>query len=97
MKMMYTDSYLEETVDGITNFEKHLKLYKESNEALPPPTLQGLRSQVFAVHTHSVGKERLELLKNSGIPILVCTGDTDHLVNPKASEFLREVCISILM
>lgn len=88
---MYTDSYLDAEIDGITNLEKHMNLYKETVKSLPPPVLHGLKSQVLAVNTHSVGKDRLETLRDSKIPILICTGDTDHLVNPKASEYLRDV------
>uniref|UniRef100_A0A7S4MSZ8 AB hydrolase-1 domain-containing protein n=1 Tax=Vannella robusta TaxID=1487602 RepID=A0A7S4MSZ8_9EUKA len=91
LNLMYTESFLKAEVDGMSNVERLTNVFLESVKKLPPPNEQGMRSQVLAVNTHSVGKKRLQKLKESGIPILVCTGDTDKLVNPKASLYLRSV------
>ena len=57
---------------------------------IPEPNKQGMRSQLLAVQTHSVGRRRLDMLKSRQFPIQVITGTEDLLVNPKASYFLRE-------
>lgn len=96
MDLMYTDDFLSKEVEeGITNKEKLTTLYLEAVKKLPKPSIAGFASQIFAVQTHSVGAKRLSQLKTSGIPILICTGDTDKLVNPQASLFLKSVRVLI--
>jgi pimeloyl-ACP methyl ester carboxylesterase len=56
-----------------------------------PQTLQGAYGQLMAVSTHFVSKDRLELLAALGIPVLVCTGTDDTLVNPSNSHYLASV------
>ena len=92
IELMYTDDFLNQEVDGMKNKERMAELYLKSVKSLPPFNQKGMISQVMAVQTHKVGPDRLMKLKESGIPILISTGDTDKLVNPKASLFLKSVC-----
>ncbi|KAJ3393226.1 hypothetical protein HDU92_007921 [Lobulomyces angularis] len=53
-------------------------------------TLKGYLLQVGAILTHHVSKERLHILRDSGIEILVVTGTEDNLVKPENSEYLAK-------
>ena len=91
MPMLYTEEFLK--IPG--NLDRLVKNYVDGMNALPPVNKDGVNSQIKAVNTHSVGKKRLTQLKESDIPILICTGDTDIMVRPKASLYLKSVSIII--
>jgi|ERR1712137_231089 len=91
MAMLYPEEFMNLPMEsGKTFGELAIERYIAGAKKLPPNPL-GFRSQVLAVQTHSVGKARLELLRKSKIPILICTGDNDHLVNPQASFYLKSL------
>jgi pimeloyl-ACP methyl ester carboxylesterase len=56
----------------------------------PIQPMAGAVGQLSAVLRHRLGRERLEQLRQTKIPILVCTGDQDNLVRPSNSYFLAE-------
>ena len=91
MALLYPEAFMNTvSKNGKTYGELATARYILMTNTLPPDS-SGFRSQVLAVQTHSVKSHRLELLKQANIPILISTGDTDNLVNPKASYYLKEV------
>ena len=93
VKLQHPESYLNEVIDGVTNLDRLVAKYLATKEQEGPPNSQGLLAQFRAVRTHSVGKRRLLELKESTIPIFICTGDSDNLVKPKGSQYLADVSI----
>jgi homoserine acetyltransferase len=63
----------------------------ENARELPPVDPKAYMSQVMAVNTHKVAKDRLKKLCNYPIEILVITASDDQLVAPKHSYALNKV------
>jgi len=88
---LYSPEFLEtEHDDGRKKKDYVTQLYLDRVKADPPSTLSGFVGHISAVFTHDVPTARLEIIKNSGIPILIITGDNDHLVSHQNSLFLKE-------
>eukprot|EP00339_Tiarina_fusa_P030058 CAMPEP_0117081294 /NCGR_PEP_ID=MMETSP0472-20121206/57309_1 /TAXON_ID=693140 ORGANISM="Tiarina fusus, Strain LIS" /NCGR_SAMPLE_ID=MMETSP0472 /ASSEMBLY_ACC=CAM_ASM_000603 /LENGTH=205 /DNA_ID=CAMNT_0004809189 /DNA_START=152 /DNA_END=766 /DNA_ORIENTATION=+ len=91
MSLLYPPEFLSKKATAEKTFgDITIERYIRGAEKFPPNPA-GFRSQTFAVQTHSVGKKRLHILKETGIPVLISTGDTDNLVNPKASFYLKRI------
>lgn len=56
-----------------------------------PQTFGGNVGQTAACLRHYVSDDRLKIIKDSGLPVLVMTGTWDNLVNPKNSYYLAKV------
>jgi len=90
-EVLFSPKFLETVNEsGKTNRELQIERIIEIGKQLPPPNPAGLRSQILAVQTHSIGKRRLEMLKIRKFPILIIVATEDMLVNPKASYFLND-------
>ncbi|KAI8809951.1 Alpha/Beta hydrolase protein [Cladochytrium replicatum] len=61
-----------------------------TSDSKPQPAAAAL-SQLWASLTHRVSPARLQLLKDSGIPIIVVTGTWDKMVHPYHSHYLAKV------
>lgn len=74
-----------------TNRDMSISLFLARIERSRPQTLGGNIGQTAACLRHYVSDQRLEKIKESGIPVLVMTGTWDNLVNPKNSYHLAKV------
>lgn len=95
MGMLYPKTFMDAKTDDDRTFGEIVTNLFLTNGQKFPQDPKGFRSQTLAVQTHSVGNARLEMIKKSGIPILISTGDVDHLVNPAASFFLKSVSFRV--
>jgi pimeloyl-ACP methyl ester carboxylesterase len=73
-----------------TNKDMSVSLFLARIDRSRPQTLAGVVAQTAACLRHYVSDERLEKIKESGVPALVMTGTWDNLVNPKNSYHLSE-------
>ncbi|KAJ3332712.1 hypothetical protein HDU76_013325 [Blyttiomyces sp. JEL0837] len=70
------------------NTEFMRKWWEDRKERVPLPSPQGIRGQRLACYTHHMSRRRLHKLRDSGIPIIVITGDSDVVVRPSNSIYL---------
>ncbi|RKP24093.1 Alpha/Beta hydrolase protein [Syncephalis pseudoplumigaleata] len=92
--MLFPKAWLEQPSKddpSQTNEERMIALFKERVVHTPLQPLNGVLGQLSAVMRHHVGRERLQKIRETGIPILVCTGTEDNLVRPSNSHFMAEV------
>ncbi|KAI8814017.1 Alpha/Beta hydrolase protein [Cladochytrium replicatum] len=85
------EAFGEETTETFrTNRDYLAALFMYRAKLTRPQTVYGSLSQLYAAMTHSVSKDRLHALRDSGVPILVVTGTWDKMVDPKNSEYLSQ-------
>jgi len=63
------------------------RLYIEAG-VFPESQLKGFAKQLSAILTHYVSWRRLEHLRKTNIPVLVCSGELDNLIAPRNSKML---------
>jgi len=87
MKYMYSKKYLENE----ENYQKAYEINKRRINNDDKPKLLTSINQLLCVSTHCVSNERLNILKNSRVPIWICTGTDDSLVRPENSHLLANI------
>ncbi|PRP84145.1 hypothetical protein PROFUN_04136 [Planoprotostelium fungivorum] len=55
------------------------------------PPIFGFLGQLHAVSRHRVKPEELQLIRDSQVPVMVMTGDEDHMVDPRNSAEMNEL------
>ncbi|KAJ3402309.1 hypothetical protein CcCBS67573_g02774 [Chytriomyces confervae] len=80
-----------DVVEGKTNKEVITDVLIRRAVATPLQTPGGAIGQLLAVISHRVGPARLQGIVDSQIPVLVCTGTWDNLVNPQNSKYLAKM------
>jgi hypothetical protein len=73
---------------GETNREQQTKIYHTRIAATRPQSGMGHLSQMAAGMGHRVVPERLAKISKSVPKVTIVTGDDDHLVDPRNSEWL---------
>ncbi|KZO99439.1 alpha/beta-hydrolase [Calocera viscosa TUFC12733] len=86
----WLDAPAENDPQGRTN--RQLKAHEiiERSRVTRKQTLQGSLSQMAAGLTHYVSPARLHKISRSIPKIIILTGDEDHLVAPRNSQYLKE-------
>jgi pimeloyl-ACP methyl ester carboxylesterase len=74
-----------------TNEEQMVALFKERIIETPVQPRSGVIGQLSAVVRHHIGRDRLINIRDTGIPILVCTGTDDKLIRPSNSYYIADV------
>ncbi len=64
--------------------------YKKRIEVTRPQTFLGAISQMAAAMTHHVSPDRLRKISSAIPKVIIVTGDTDNLIDPSNSHFLKE-------
>jgi len=90
METFYSQEFLTSEKDGRTGREIATEMYITRVRSEPPPSLIGYLGHISAVVSHYVGPERLAILRDSGVPILIMTGTNDHMVYCENSYYLRD-------
>lgn len=75
---------------GRTNQQVLFDMFKWRYHFTIKQSLHGAVSQMKAALTHNVPDNDLERINRSIPKICILTGDTDHLVDPRNSEYLRD-------
>ena len=73
------------------NYEEAKELYQQKTEYDQETPLIQTFNQLAAVHTHYLSKNQLKKIKDSEIPIWICTGTDDKLVKPQNSLYLMDI------
>ncbi|KAF8337504.1 alpha/beta-hydrolase [Cantharellus anzutake] len=94
IEMLYPPEYLESPVpgdpDGKTGWEVQKTNFLTRMEVSRPQQLIGALSQLAATVTHNVSPERLASIAKSIPKILILTGDSDKVVDPRNSYLINE-------
>ncbi|KAF8599620.1 alpha/beta-hydrolase [Ceratobasidium sp. AG-I] len=93
MDMVFPLSWLAQPSEAdptITNREAQTRLYMVRILATTPQTLVGTLSQMAAGLTHYVSPDRLKQIARDVPKVVLVTGDEDHLVPPKRSEWIKK-------
>ncbi|TBU66011.1 alpha/beta-hydrolase [Dichomitus squalens] len=75
---------------GRTNREIQEEAYKKRVAVTRPQPFLGAVSQMAAATTHYVSPDRLRKISSTIPKVLIVTGDTDHLIDPRNSHHLKE-------
>ncbi|PRP84561.1 hypothetical protein PROFUN_05896 [Planoprotostelium fungivorum] len=88
LPMLFSEAFLADTEKTEAAYE-----WIKNSRAAPggKPTLTGLFGQLSAVTTHRTTDEELIVMRDSGVPIMIMTGDEDYLVDPQNSEEMNTV------
>jgi len=73
------------------NFERYWRAGVERSKLDGPSRLTTFVGHTTAVQTHYVSEERLAQIRDSGVPILLLTGDEDKLVRWQNSNILNSL------
>ncbi|KAJ3281214.1 hypothetical protein HDU76_008973, partial [Blyttiomyces sp. JEL0837] len=76
---------------GKSNREAVTQLLVERAAKSRPPNPAGALGQLMAVTSHYVSGARLKVIVDHKIPVLVCTGTWDNLIDPANSTYLAKV------
>ncbi|PWN46990.1 alpha/beta-hydrolase [Violaceomyces palustris] len=93
MDTLFPQIWLEEKCErdpkGRTNRENIYELFAWRYKFNKRQNVHGAMAQIKAALTHHVSDEDLIRIDSSVPRIAILTGDEDHLVNPRNSEYLR--------
>ena len=67
-----------------------MQAYRKRIAVTRPQTILGAISQMAAATTHHVSPERLRKISSAIPKVLIVTGDSDHLIDPANSHFIKE-------
>ncbi|KAI6129157.1 Alpha/Beta hydrolase protein [Pisolithus thermaeus] len=91
--MLFPSEWLAQKAEGDpqgrTNAEVQASIYRSKFGLIRPQPLLGALSQLAAVFTHHVSPDRLRKISASIPKVLILTGDTDVMVDPSESLFLK--------
>jgi pimeloyl-ACP methyl ester carboxylesterase len=94
ISMLFPQPWLAEksTKDprGRTNQQVLYDMYKWRFQFTTPQKLRGALSQMKAALTHNITDADLAKINTSVPKICIFTGDTDYLVDPRNSEYLKQ-------
>lgn len=94
LNMLFPPKWLAEKAEddpqGRTNAEVQASLHRSRFEITRPQPLIGALSQMAAAFTHHVSPDRLRKISASIPKVLILTGDTDDMVDPSESLFLKQ-------
>ncbi|TFK81695.1 alpha/beta-hydrolase [Polyporus arcularius HHB13444] len=94
LEMLYPKEWLDAKApsdpEGRTNREIETLAYKKRIEVTRPQTFLGAISQMAAAMTHHVSPDRLRKISSAIPKVIIVTGDTDNLIDPSNSHFLKE-------
>jgi len=86
LPMLYSDKHLAIP----ENFERYWRSSVERSRLDGPPRMACFYGQTAAVQTHYMTSAKLDTIKNSGVPVLIVTGDVDKLVRAENSRVLND-------
>ncbi|KAI8611863.1 Alpha/Beta hydrolase protein [Chytriomyces sp. MP71] len=78
------------TVEGKLNKQVMRETFLRRVSMYPPPRRYGVLGQLAAALSHNVGLDRLQVIVQAKIPVLVATGTWENLVHPSHSEYLAK-------
>eukprot|EP01117_Protostelium_nocturnum_P006177 TRINITY_DN2226_c0_g1_i1.p1 TRINITY_DN2226_c0_g1~~TRINITY_DN2226_c0_g1_i1.p1 ORF type:complete len:129 (+),score=46.36 TRINITY_DN2226_c0_g1_i1:174-560(+) len=87
MTVLYSDEHLSDP----DRYDFYLKSSLERAKLDPPPQVNTFVGQLSAVLTHYVSELSLKKIKDTGVPILILTGDADKMVKVQNSYVLNEI------
>ncbi|RPD65974.1 alpha/beta-hydrolase [Lentinus tigrinus ALCF2SS1-7] len=94
LEMLYPKEWLDAKnptdSEGRTNREIETVAYKKRIAVTRPQTFLGAISQMAAALTHHVSPDRLRKISSAIPKVIIVTGDTDNLIDPSDSRFLKE-------
>ncbi|KAI6116917.1 Alpha/Beta hydrolase protein [Pisolithus croceorrhizus] len=92
--MLFPSEWLAQKAEGDpqgrTNADVQASIYRSKFALIRPQPLLGALSQMAAVFTHHVSPDRLRKISASIPKVLILTGDTDVMVDPSESLFLKK-------
>lgn len=93
LALIYPPEFLEQRIQD--NGEPVQSVLEEYHASRPgrhaPPSFTGMLGQAFACQTHYVSDERLQIVRDAGLPILIIGCMEDILIPPQESIKLRQL------
>ncbi|KAL4065339.1 Alpha/Beta hydrolase protein [Scleroderma yunnanense] len=87
----WLDQKADDDPEGRTNKDIQTGIYRHRIEITRPPSVMGVLSQMMAGLTHNVSPDKLRKISAFIPKVLILTGDTDMLVDPSGSVFLKRI------